>query len=147
MMGFADDDAFSVVGEWYEDTPPLSMTIGGTLVTVAFGGIHSIGWSFDFPSYTEQLLWRISSISITAIPLGWVVIMDVIQGRIQLGNGTVLSEYSSITRTFILRLVILLSVLYIVARVLLLVVSFTTLRSLPSSAFQTVDWATFLPHI
>ena len=35
----------------------------------SFGGIHCIAWSFAFPSSTEQLLWRISSIAITGIPL------------------------------------------------------------------------------
>jgi len=27
-------------------------------VTVAFGGIHCIGWSFNFPSSTERTLWQ-----------------------------------------------------------------------------------------
>jgi hypothetical protein len=52
----------SVVGEWHDYATPLTLFIGSILVATVFGGIHCIGWSFDFPSYTEQLLWRISSV-------------------------------------------------------------------------------------
>jgi hypothetical protein len=141
MMGLPaeedkEDDAFSVVGEWYDDGPDLSLFTGGILVTTVFGGIHCIGWSFDFPSHTEQLLWRISSISITGIPLGSVVIAGLIGAL----DDVVHESLSGI-------LIILLSLLYILCRVLLLVVSLIALRSLPSSAFQTVEWTTFLPHV
>jgi hypothetical protein len=53
-----EDDAFSVVGEpeRYDNKTRLSLFIGGTLVATVFGRIHCIGWSFDFPSHTEQLL-------------------------------------------------------------------------------------------
>jgi hypothetical protein len=128
----AKDDTFLVVGEpaaeRYDKKTYFSLLV---LVSTVFGGIHCIGWSFDFPSHTEQLLWRISSISITGIPLGLVVI-DMILGHFE---------------HLLDILFYLLCLLYIVSRVLLLVVSLTTLRSLPSSAFQTVEWTTFLPHV
>jgi len=37
------------------------------VVAVLFGGLHCIGWNFDFPSHTEQLLCRIASLAITSI--------------------------------------------------------------------------------
>ncbi|KAI9452255.1 hypothetical protein F5148DRAFT_1003373, partial [Russula earlei] len=43
-------------------------------VTLAFGGIHCIGWSFNFPSSAEQTLWRVSSVTITALPIMFPVI-------------------------------------------------------------------------
>jgi hypothetical protein len=46
----------------------------GAFVMAVFGGIHCIAWSFDFPSHNEQLLWRISSITITGIPLAFACI-------------------------------------------------------------------------
>jgi hypothetical protein len=129
-----EDDAFLVVGEPTRDYPSHSLLMG---VTTIFGGIHCIGWSFDFPSHTEQLLWRISSISITGIPLGFVCITVI----------AVMMERFKLFEEFFTMLAALHSLLYIVSRVLLLVVSLTTLRSLPSSAFQTVEWTTFLPHV
>lgn len=36
--------------------------------------------------------------------------------------------------------------LYVVARIILVVVAFTTPRHLPPEAFQDVIWTTFLPH-
>lgn len=37
--------------------------------------------------------------------------------------------------------------LYLVARAILLVVAFIGLRSLPSTAYETVYWTTFIPHV
>ena len=42
--------------------------IAALLIAVAFGGIHCIAWSFQFPSHPEQLIWRISSLTITCAP-------------------------------------------------------------------------------
>jgi hypothetical protein len=134
MGGDAEDDAFLVVGEQdLDDNKKNSLLV---IVATVFGGIHCIGWSFDFPSHTEQLLWRISSISITGIPVGIVVIAQMAPDpdRFRL-------------RDLLNILTVLLCFLYPISRVLLLVVSLTTLRSLPSSAFQTVQWTTFLPHV
>jgi hypothetical protein len=133
-----EDDVFSVVGdpERYDFKTAISLFIGGILVIMVFGGIHCIGWSFDFPSHTEQLLWRISSIAITGIPLDFVVIATIL---VLFG----LAEDENLAAI----LYLFHTLLYILSRVLLLVISLTTLRSLPSTAFQTVQWTTFLPHI
>ena len=39
------------------------------------------------------------------------------------------------------------SLLYILARVFTLVLTFTSLRELPPGAFNTVHWTTFIPHV
>ena len=104
---------------------------------MVFGGIHCIAWSFAFPSPTEQLLWRISSIAITGIPLAVAGIVFI---RNQLDYDNPVSLILGIT-------LILLIFLYPVSRILLLVLSLTTLRSLPPSAYQTVQWTTFIPHV
>ena len=44
---------------------PLS---AGMAIAMVFGGIHCVAWSFQPPSHAEQLLWRISSLTITCIP-------------------------------------------------------------------------------
>ena len=125
-----EDDTFFVVGERDDDWGPSS-AYSAVFVTMVFGGIHCIAWSFDFPSRSEQRLWQLSSIAITGIPL------------VVACMGFVDENYHKIPwRIFALPLL-----LYVFSRVALLVLSLTTLRSLPPSAFQTVEWTTFLPHV
>ena len=138
MMGIEDydeEETFFVVGT--RDDTNFSLVSGMTLVTMVFGGIHCIAWSFAFPSPTEQLLWKISSLVITGVPLalaGIVLIGD------QLHDGNPIQTILGITNFLLL-------FLYPVSRILLLVLSLTTLRSLPPSAYRTVPWTTFLPHV
>jgi len=35
-------------------------------VCLAYGGVHAAAWNFEFPSEAEQLLWKISSVTIMA---------------------------------------------------------------------------------
>ena len=102
-------------------------------VGIIYGSIHCTAWRFQFPSYIEQLLWRISAISVTGGPL-------------LMGLFTVLGVYVDSMNTPSTVAFILVFILYIIARLALLVLSFTTLRSLPPGAFRAVDWARFIPH-
>ena len=111
----------------------------GILVTLVFGGIHCIAWSFAFPSPTEKLLWRISSTAITGLPLA-------LFGIWFFGNQLHYRDNDPV-ETILKTIFVLLIFLYPISRILLLVLSLTTLRSLPPSAYQTVQWTTFLPHV
>ena len=44
-------------------------------------------------------------------------------------------------------LIVFLTVAYISARITILVLSIITLHNLPPSAFETVNWLSFIPHI
>ena len=105
-------------------------------VGICFGAIHCIAWSFSCPTDTELLMWRTSCVAITAVPV-----------YIPLGLFlTVLLEicipFVAFTLLFLPALV-----LYITARVVTLVLAFTSLRGLPHGAYETVHWTTFIPHI
>ena len=130
------DETFFVVGT--HDGWNVSMISGAILVAMAFGGIHCAAWSFQFPSHEEQLLWKISSISITGVPLAMVGITIV---------SDIDSAHKNLFNIIIQAAGILIILLYPLSRILLLVLSLTTLRSLPPSAYQTVQWTTFLPHV
>ena len=106
-------------------------------VGVCFGAIHCIAWSFSFPTHAELLMWRISSVAITAVPvyisLGTVLgfwLEDMHFGK------TILyfSPFSGV-------------ILYILARAITLVLAFTSLRDLPPGGYETVHWTTFIPHV
>jgi hypothetical protein len=111
-------------------------------ITVVFGAIHCIGWSFDFPSSIERTFWRVASLCITAVPI-LIVPFGI--------SGTVIDKfYDSLSQsngfcwymTEILPLV-----LYILSRLALLVLPFLCLRSLPPATFHVVHWVSFIPHI
>ena len=38
-------------------------------IGICFGAIHCIAWHFSFPTHIELLMWRISSVTITAVPV------------------------------------------------------------------------------
>lgn len=109
-----------------------------SVITVLFGAIHCFAWSFDFPSETERLLWRIASLVTTASPAIWVVFFLVLiaKGDSSFGLGVIISFLSVIAIP-----------IYLVGRIIILVLAVISLRSLPSSAYESVYWTTFIPHV
>ena len=109
------------------------------VVGVCFGAIHCIAWVFSFPTHGELLMWRVSSIAITAVPI-YIPLM--------LGVATWLSgmdfEYFVVA---VVSSVLPAGIVYIIARAVTLVLAFTSLRDLPPGAYETVYWTTFIPHV
>jgi hypothetical protein len=110
-------------------------------IGVVFGAIHCIAWSFDFPSHTELLLWRLSSVAITTVPALLLVIVIV---------GILKNEWGWVARPHIALLIFLMplaGLLYVASRLTTLVLAFMNLSSLPPGAFQAVHWTTLIPHL
>jgi len=135
----------------------LRSMVAAMILGVGFGAIHFIPWNSEFPSDIEPLLWRISSIAITAIPLilvifcyfgdVWLHWEDYFGTRVMaawleksLGFLGTFEEAGVIIGAFM-------TLVYILARIFTLVIAFTTLRALPLDALKTVDWASFIPHL
>jgi len=109
------------------------------VISLAFGGIHLFGWSFDFPSNVEQILWRIASLSIIEVPFMFFPAREV---------GRAIDEYLDPTNDIYVKVIpMLLLLLYILGRLALLVLSFLCLRTLPPAVFHIVQWSSFIPHI
>ena len=112
------------------------------IVGVVFGGIHCVGWFFDFPSSAEAMLWRVSSAVLTGIaflfPILSMSLFALIGDSI---NRTDQSRYFSIA----VATIILLG--YVVSRLLLLVEAFISLRHLTPGMLALVKWTSFIPHI
>ena len=128
---------------WSDDESDDFLTADGIvlLVGVCFGAIHCIAWHFSLPTPTELLMWRISSVAITAVPV-YIPLM-ILLGFLLAG----LTDFDKSGTTFIYFGPLFGGILYIIAWAVTLVLAFTSLRDLPPGAYQTVHWTTFIPHV
>jgi len=129
---------------FYSGKPEDRQALTADLITLAagvvFGAIHCVAWSFPFLSHTEALLWRLSSVAITAVPVLLVVTFILADLLGSWGELTALS-YA------IFSFMPLYGLLYVAARLTTLVLALINLSSLPPGAFQAVHWTTLLPHL
>ena len=109
-------------------------------VGICFGAIHCIAWLFSFPTDVELLIWRISSVAITAVPI-YLPLMLILGDRMEdmdfKKSGNTIFYFGALSG----------SILYIIVRAVTLVLAFTSLRGLPPGAYETVHWTTFIPHV
>lgn len=113
-----------------------------SVVTVLFGAVHCLAWTFHFPSETERLLWRIAALVSTASPIVWTIVytLSFIDDRAHLGESHIKMETINMLSGIVVPL-------YLMARLILLVIACISLRSLPDAAYETVYWTTFIPHV
>ncbi|KAK0440193.1 uncharacterized protein EV420DRAFT_1731251 [Desarmillaria tabescens] len=135
------------------------------IVGVGFllGVFHCAAWSFYFPSHAEMVLWRFSSLGVVIglFAVGFfptIHMMDVLDWELKLRQSLPRSWIDSwfpivcdVLVSFIFLVAVVASafgvVVYIIARITLIILAFMQLRSLPSLAFHTVQWSTYIPHI
>ena len=108
-------------------------------VGICFGAIHCFAWVFPFPTHTELLIWRVSSVAITAVPV-YIPLIFILANWM---SDMHFKDTANIVGLSILPA----GLLYIIARAVTLVLALTSLRDLPSGALDTVHWTTFIPHI
>lgn len=157
------------------------------LSQISFAAVHICGWNLHFPTPTERLLWRISSLTIlSSILVYWIVdrvtwcllpslrkyiprcrpnnrsqknpsgssfaqpishksVMQRVACRLRnnsMGNDKALD----VPLKAILPLTML-GALYCTSRAYILLEDLLSLRALPMTAYETVNWSGFLPHI
>ena len=122
------------------------------VVGVVFGGIHCVGWFFNFPSSTEAILWRVSSAVLTGIAFLIPILFTFIATLIRLfGNHMIQINWSPWSDQYfavVSASVITLLLVYVVSRLLLLVEAFISLRHLTPGMLALVKWTSFIiPHI
>jgi len=108
-------------------------------VTVVFGAIHCIGWSFHFPSMIERTIWRFASLCITCVP---ILIFPLTALGFTIGNPT--SRFDDCCENILLTIILS---FYVLSRLALLVLPFLCLISLPPAVFHVVHWVSFIPHM
>ncbi|KAF8061703.1 hypothetical protein FPV67DRAFT_292863 [Lyophyllum atratum] len=138
-----------------------------SLFGAVFGGLHCLAWSIHFPTTTERLLWRISSLCITFIPpVGTYLYHGLKEHSFKHALWPIAGIFASPESSYYgqgyrnmkigLRewrdavaaiLMIFLGLAYVTARLTLIVEAFTCLRSMPEAVHTNVDWTTYIPHL
>jgi len=138
-----------------QDFSEYKVLLSFAAFSLFYGGIHATSWENYFPSEIERTMWQIA----VCIVIGGGIVTCVL-GCIQrrwtltslwpLGKGSHLEGRTKI-QAFIgyclglnIKCLVLVS---ISARLFLVVEAFISIRRLPIAAYDTVNWARFLPHI
>ena len=138
MLGSEDSENFNIddmkVPTFYskknDDGVPMGFIF--PVVGAIFGGIHCVGWFFNFPSRVEAMLWQVSS----AVLTGSAVLLPIVGFFLGL-------QFES----FGFPLLSIIFLVYVVSRLLLLVEAFISLRDLTPGMLALVKWTSFIPHI
>ena len=107
-----------------------------SIVAMLFGGIHSAGWNFPFPSHAELIIWRVSSLIILIVPC--TSMLPAVAFTV---NENSISTIA-IAFAFFFGVAI-----YVLARLTLYVEAFIALRHLPPGAYAVVEWTALLLHM
>jgi hypothetical protein len=110
----------------------------GCLSGIVFGGIHCLGWNYLFQTETQYMLWRAASLGTACAPV--LLFLDLWCGMLL---GRSVSEY----KYFIITFATISSLVYIAARVSLVVLILLSFQSLPLGVYDTVVWTQFIPHL
>ncbi|KAF8188028.1 hypothetical protein BJ912DRAFT_408550 [Pholiota molesta] len=104
-------------------------------IAALFGSVHLIpSWSLHFASHQEMWIWRVSAIIMTAAP-------------VFMGLSSYFYETSTSLEDVFDAFMGVGAIFYPFARIIILILSLTALRSLPHGALQTIEWTTFIPHL
>ncbi|TFK59981.1 hypothetical protein BDN72DRAFT_905364 [Pluteus cervinus] len=130
----------------------LRIRLMSCVIGMIFAGIHFIAWNSHFPTHVELLLWRSSSLVVLVIPF-LLGLLGILLGDWEFdprsGNGFDKYYVPIAIILFILRLAlyVLGPILYILARVSLIVQALVSLRDLQPPVFQNVEWTSYIPHL
>ncbi|KAF8843866.1 hypothetical protein BDN67DRAFT_84427 [Paxillus ammoniavirescens] len=108
-------------------------------VWIILGALHLIAWDFQFSSQVEKIIWRVASLTLIATPC--FLFLAEWFGLTDSGRGYFLDfDDMDITRFILLSI-------GVVARLVLMVLMFANLRDLPATAYETVSWTVYIPHL
>ncbi|KAI9718373.1 MAG: hypothetical protein M1812_004094 [Candelaria pacifica] len=121
-------------------------------VSALYGGAHLGAWGYQYPTALEQWMWRASGIAMVTCPCLMAVmwsLMDLKKSVRQGHNSKVAKSLGLLisgVQLFPATVCAAVGVVYPFARIFLSAESFASLRSLPPSAYETIEWTNFLPH-
>jgi hypothetical protein len=112
------------------------------VVFCSFGGIHAAGWNFSFPTVAEMWLWRVCSLIQVVVPFFLFLCLAfkrIVSYWFPYPRGQwVQSTYDMILLPC--------GAIYLVARTIIVVLMFCTLRSSSPDIYKKLSWSSFVPH-
>jgi len=130
--------------QWNWSLGYLSSAEAAVSATIV-GFVYWPGWSYDFPSSLEQMLWRVAFIAMTGVP---IILLLALGLRFSMNKFLNLNLLDS----FCMRMIwILLLLFFLLGRLTVFVIPClgltTGAESLPPSLFYNIHWSSFIPHI
>ncbi|KAG0702526.1 hypothetical protein DFH29DRAFT_982296 [Suillus ampliporus] len=125
----------------------------GCFSGMVFGGIHCLGWNFLFQRHADQILWRAASLGMASAPLyvflgfSTLMLVNLLWDYLRLNRIEIPNYLANILRYFFGSGGVISALIYIPARVTLVVLMMLSLRSLPPGVYDTVAWTKFIPHL
>ncbi|KAF5357673.1 hypothetical protein D9758_007407 [Tetrapyrgos nigripes] len=151
------EESISVIWAGYsyqfEGAGFMMTSVVASIVACLFGAIHCVAWNFSFPTSTEQTMWRISAAFVALFPslfspgLATRCIQDGLYWESLLKRFRFLRYIELFPQWIYIAIIVTGLPLYVVCRLVLLTITFTTLRSLPADAYRDIDWTRYLPHM
>jgi hypothetical protein len=138
LLQMPNDASSDILQDWISDwlrhyiayhTEVIGLVLGAIFGGSLFGGIHCLAWNAHFPTPTEKLIWRISSVMTAALP---VLSTPVTARWVKSTGGFSDKERVSVVATLLTGAFI---IPYILARLFLIVEMFRSLFFLPPEAF------------
>lgn len=122
-------------------------------VWIRYAGTHFSAWNFGFPTRIELLWWRVSCLVMTgSMVIFWItsnrkfyLLFAFLPGMDGEKMKKVAYEKRRVSGIQIFTGVFG-ALAYLIARLSLIALAFSSLRSLPGKAFDTVDWWAYWPH-
>lgn len=114
----------------------------GILCPAIFGAIHVASWNIKLLSHAEQWLWRGSALYCCTAGTIFVLVPALIAIREYLS--LIGEDISYIIGTYAL---VVIPSIYVIVRLYMIAEVFLSLRALPRSAYEEVQWSSFIPHI
>ena len=131
------------------------------LLASLYGGIHLALWNYDFPTPEESLFWRISAATLGSAPVLLVLLplifetaailihwLQKIFPRFCSVAGNIWESWGEDVAVFMsIMAVAAAMLLYILARIFIVVESFISLRHVPTGVYEGgLGWSKYIPH-
>ena len=144
----------------------LTLSLLGSL----YGGIHLALWNYDFPTSLETFLWRFSAATLGSASVLFLLVALLVtaydgdekyyserreereereeQAEESHGNDALWFGCFVLLWMFLLSVVVAAVLLYIFARILIVVESFISLRHVPIGVYEGgLGWSRYIPHL